>query len=95
VATLSNLGRRRWGGVLTYVQRPTGYSARLAGPSPRGGISGVTDGRLGGWHFFAQGVGGPTLAVRKRPASHGLTMFGEKAIVAGLITRSDLFAAIG
>jgi len=77
------------------------YSARLVtapdlpDPAPGAGLSGVTDGRLGGYHFFARGVGGSTLAVRKRPASHGLTMFGEEAIVAGLITRSGLFAAIG
>jgi hypothetical protein len=43
-----NLERRRWGWVWTYVQRPTGYSARLAGPSPEGGISDVTDGHVGG-----------------------------------------------
>ena len=50
---------------------------------------------LGQLAFFRPGGRGSTLAVRKRPASHGLTMFGEKAIVAGLVTRSGLFAAIG
>jgi hypothetical protein len=55
----------------------------------------VTDGHVGGKHFFAQRVVGQRSPSESGPASHGLTMFGEKAIVACLITRSDLFAVIG
>jgi hypothetical protein len=76
--------RRRRGGVWTYVRRPSGC-----------GISGVTDGHVGGWHFFRPGSRGVDARRSKGPASHELTMFGEKAIVACLITRSDLPAAIG
>jgi hypothetical protein len=65
VASVPNLGRR-WGGVWTYVQRPTGYSARLAKPSPEGGI--FWSDRTGTWavSIFSPSGWGPTLAVRKR-----------------------------
>jgi hypothetical protein len=75
--------------VWTYLQRPTCRT------QPR--VRDIWRDRraLGRLAFFRPGGRGVDARRPKGTASHELTMLGEKAIVACLITRSDLFAAAG
>jgi hypothetical protein len=81
--------RAEMGRVWTYVQRPTGYSARLAKPAPfltpvclRDVLCDVTGRER--WHF---GKGGVNQKLRlKRPVSRDFIITSSKAIFAHLIT---------
>ncbi len=78
----------------TYVQRPTGYSARLANHAPRHRI---ILRELTGRERLAFGVGGVVaeLPARrlKRPVRRDFIIFGPKAILAYRIARFEPLAA--